>query len=173
MAKEKSSSRSSKNSAADRMPAQQQLDSFLAKYTSEIAVFARRALVKMRRVVPGAVEIVYDNYNALAIGFGPSERASEAIFSVVLYPKNVTLFFLQGAKLPDLDNRLRGSGNVVRHIRLNEAGKPDAKVLDDPEVQRLMEEALRRAKMPMPSGARRRLVIKSVSAKQRPRQPKS
>src|SRR5215813_9810195 len=125
------------------MTPKQQLDKFLSKFTPEVAATARRALTKMRKRLPGAVEIVYDNYNALAIGFGPSERASEAIFSIALYPRYVSLFFLQGAKLRDPSKRLQGSGRVVRHIRLDDLG-----VLDEPEIHRLMDEALRLAKVP-------------------------
>ena len=33
-----------------------------------------------------ALELVYDNYNALAIGYAPTERTSEAIFSIALFP---------------------------------------------------------------------------------------
>ena len=146
-----------------------QLDSFLAKYDPEVEAFARRALAKMRKIVPGAIEMVYDNYNWLVVGFGPSERPSEAIFSIVLPPGRVTLCFLQGAGLPDPAKRLQGSGNVVRNIRLYDAGEPDAKVLDDPEVLALMNVALHRAKVSMPVGARRKLIIRSISAKQRPR----
>src|SRR5271169_5119208 len=115
--------------------AAQQLDSFLAKYDPEDAAFARRALAKMRRIVPGAIEMVYDNYNWLVIGFSPTERPSEAIFSLVLPPGRVTLCFLQGAGLPDPAKRLQGSGNVVRNIRLFNAGEPDGHVLDDPELE--------------------------------------
>jgi hypothetical protein len=149
--------------------AQRQLDSFLDKYTPEVAGFARRALAKMRKLVPGAIEMVYDNYNWLVIGFGPTERPSEAIFSIVMPPGRVTLCFLQGAGLPDPAKRLQGSGNVVRNIRLYDAGEPDGKVLDDPEVRALVNLALNRAKVPMPAEARRKLIIRSVSAKQRPR----
>ena len=148
---------------------EQQLDSFLAKYDPEVEAFARRALAKMRKLVPGAIEMVYDNYNWLVIGFGPSERPSEAIFSLVLPTGRVTLCFLQGVGLPDPAKRLEGSGNVVRNIRLYNAGEPDAKILDDPEVLELINVALNRAKVPMPSGARRKLIIRSISAKQRPR----
>lgn len=91
------------------MTPKQQLDSFLKKYDPEIDRVARRALVEMRQRLPGAAEIVYDNYNALAIGFGPNEKSSLAIFSVVLYPRWVSLFFLQGAKLPDPARRLQGT----------------------------------------------------------------
>lgn len=152
-----------------RGDAQQQLNSFLDKYDPDVAAFARRTLVKMRKLIPGAVEMVYDNYNWLVIGFGPSERPSEAIFSIVLPPGRVTLCFLQGAGLPDPAKRLQGSGNVVRNIRLYEAGKPDAEVLDDSEVRALINVALNRAKVPMPARGRRKLIIRSISAKQRPR----
>jgi hypothetical protein len=149
--------------------AQAQLDSFLAKYDPEVEAFARRALARMRKIVPGAVEFVYDNYNWLVIGFGPSQRPSEAIFSLVLPPGRVTLCFLQGAGLPDPGKRLRGSGNVVRNLRLYNAGEPDARLLDDPEILALINVALNRSKVSMPARPRRQLIIRSISEKQRPR----
>ena len=148
--------------------ATRQLDSFLAKYTPEIEAAARRALAKMRRLVPGAIEMVYDNYNWLVIGFCPSERPSEAIFSIVLPPSHVTLCFLQGAGLPDPAGLLQGSGNVVRNIRLYTSGAVDAKVLD-PEVLSLINVALNRAKVPMPARQRRKMIIRAVAKRQRPR----
>jgi hypothetical protein len=151
--------------------AQAQLDSFLAKYGPEVEAFARRALAKMRKLVPGAVEMIYDNFNWLVIGFSPSERPSEAILSLVLPPGRATLCFLQGAGLPDPAKRLKGSGNVVRNIRLYSAGEPDAKLLDDPEVLALINMALNRAKVPMPAGGRRKLIIRAVAARQKPRRP--
>jgi hypothetical protein len=157
---------SAKTAQAD---AQAQLDSFLAKYDPEVEAFARRALAKMRKLVPGAIEMVYDNFNWLVIGFSPSERPSEAIFSLVLPPGRVTLCFLQGAGLPDPAKRLQGSGNVVRNIRLYKAGETDAKVLDDPEVLALINVALHRAKVPMPDKARRKLIIRAIAARQKPR----
>ena len=77
---------------------QRQLDSFIDKFSPEVAARTREELVGMRSLLPCAIEMVYDNYNALAIGFGPSERASEAIFSLAVFPRWVTLFFLQGAR---------------------------------------------------------------------------
>ncbi len=173
MPSRKSTNRNGKqaSNSFSRADAHSQFDSFLAKYDPEVEAFARRALAKMRKLVSGAVEMVYDNFNWLVIGFSPTERPSEAIFSLVLPPGRVTLCFLQGAGLPDPTKRLRGSGNVVRNIRLYNAGEPDAKVLDDPEVRALINVALNRAKVPMPAGGRprRKLTIRAVSAKQRPR----
>jgi hypothetical protein len=171
MGKAKSSSRGTMDFAdLSTAEARRQLDSFLAKYAPDVEEFARRALAKMRKLVPGAVEMVYDNYNWLVIGFSPTERPSDAIFSLVLPPGGVTLCFLQGAGLPDPARRLQGSGNVVRNIRLYTSGVADAKSLDDPEVLSLINVALNRAKVPMQAKARRKLVIRAVSARQRPRQ---
>jgi hypothetical protein len=148
------------------MTGSEQLESFISRYTPEVAACARRALARMRKRLPGAVELVYDNYNALVIGFGPSERASEAIFSIALYPRWVNLFFLDGATLPDPKGLLRGGGKFVRSIELRDADK-----LDDPEVRKLIDLAVRRAHTPINGSSRRRLVIRSISAKQRPRRP--
>ncbi len=131
-----------------------------------MAKFARRALIKMRKRLPNAIEMVYDNYQALVIGFVPNERPSDAIFSVVVFPRKIALCFLQGAKLPDPHKRLRGSGNVVRNVRVE-----DISVLDDPHVVTLMDEALHRAKVRMDPKQKRKLIIRSISAKQRPRRP--
>lgn len=79
----------------------QQFELFLSRYTPEIQHTAKATLAKMRKRLPGSIELVYDNYNGLVVGFGPTERASDAIFSIVMYPRWVTLFFLQGATLPD------------------------------------------------------------------------
>jgi hypothetical protein len=144
----------------------QQLARFLAKYTPEIAAEGRRALAKMRKRLPGSTEMVYDNYNGLVIGFGPTEKPSLAIFSILLMPDHVTLCFLQGANIPDTNRRLKGGGNLVRHVRL-----VPPSVLDDPEILDLMNTALYRAKVPIDPKARRQLIIKSISAKQRPRRP--
>jgi hypothetical protein len=143
-----------------------ELAGFLAKYDPVVASIARAALSRLRRRLPGATEIVYDNYNALAIGFGPGERTSEAIFSIAVYPRWVSLFFLQGVRLKDPDKLLKGSGARVRHIVLAEAAD-----IDSEKVDALIAAALAVAVRPIDPKAKRQLIIKSVSAKQRPRRP--
>jgi hypothetical protein len=150
----------------NELPPQLQLAGFLAKFTPEIAAQAEEILIRLRVTIPHALELVYDNYNALAIGFGPTERASDAIVSIAIYPRWVSLFFLQAKGLPDPKNILKGGGNVVRHIVLHTAS-----ALDEPAVQALIEEALSRAKTPVHPANTHRVIIKSISAKQRPRRP--
>lgn len=144
-----------------------QLGRFLKKYSPTVAADARAALTRMRQLVPGAVEMVYDNYNALVIGFGPTERASEGVVSLAIFPRWVTLCFIQnGPEIPDPTGLLKGSGSVVRHITLD-----SAKDLEKPAIRTLIKEALALADVPIDPAARRRMVIKSISAKQRPRRP--
>ena len=150
---------------SDKAP-EEQLASFIAKYTPEIGAMARAALARMRSRLPGAIELVYDNYNALAIGFSPTERASDVVFSITLYPRWVSLFFFRGADLPDPQKLLKGSGKQVRHIVLDSAAD-----LDKPAVKALMDRALERSANPLDGANRGRIIIKSISARQRPRRP--
>jgi hypothetical protein len=143
------------------------LEKFIAKYSPEVGAVAHEALAHLRTRLPGAIELVYDNYNALAIGFGPTERASDAILSIALYPRWVNLFFLQGANLPDPHNLLQGSGSRVRRIRLN-----DAATLRKPAVGTLITQALKSAAKPIDPSGNRRIIIKMVLAKQKPRRPR-
>lgn len=146
------------------MTPRQQLKKFIAKYDPAIAAQAKKALVKMRKLVPGANELVYDNYNALVIGFAPGDRASAAIFSIVLYPKYINLFFLHGRDLPDPAKRLQGKGNQVRLIRLE-----SERTLDEPEVRELINLALHRAPVPFDPKQKPRMEIREIAKKQRPR----
>jgi hypothetical protein len=144
---------------------QKQLAGFMAKYTPEVAATATAILKRMRELLPGAIELVYDNYNALVIGFGPTERPSEAVFSIVLNPRYVCLCFIQGAKLRDPTKKLRGSGNQVRNVILE-----SAKDLDSRDVQDFMQQAIAMSPVEFES-AKGKLIIRSVSEKQRPRRP--
>lgn len=149
----------------DKSP-EERLEGFIDKYTPEVGGVARASLARLRALLPGACELVYDNYNALVVGFSPTERASDAVLSIALYPRWVNLFFLNGASLPDPHKLLTGDGKMVRRILLE-----DATDLDKPAVRTLISHALKRADKPLDATSPRRLVIKSVSAKQRPRRP--
>jgi len=140
-----------------------QLRSFLDRFSPEIAALARAARAKLRKRLPGAIEMVYDNYNALVIGFSPTERPSDAILSVVIFPKRVSICFIQGKHLPDPDGVLMGGGNQVRFVRLDE----DARILDTPPLRTLIAEAIDFGETPF--RGRGQLVIRAISRKQRPR----
>lgn len=146
--------------------AEAELEAFIAKFDDDVADAARSLLARMRTRIPGAQVLVYDNYNALAIGFGPSDKAGQAVLSLAVFPRWVTLCFLNGKGLPDPAGLLKGDGSRVRHVRLDPPER-----LDAPEVQALIDAACARAGPPFDPEAEGRLVIKSISAKQRPRRP--
>jgi hypothetical protein len=144
-----------------------QLAGFIAQFDPAIAKLMRSARTALRkRFFPTAVELVYDNYNALAIGWGPNERASEVIVSLGVYARGVSLYFTHGAKLPDPRKLLQGSGNQGRFIRLTSATQ-----LNQHAIASLLHAAIRLGKTPLPTTGRGYTVIKSISAKQRPRRP--
>lgn len=82
--------------------AQQQLAGFLQKYSPDVEKLGRAAIVHMRKRLPGAVTLGYDNYNALPVGFGPpGGKVSQIPLSVGLYPRWATVFFMYGTSLED------------------------------------------------------------------------
>jgi hypothetical protein len=144
-----------------------QLAGFMAKYTPAMAKEGRAALARLRRLVPGAVQMVYDNWGGLVVGFSPTERPSEAVVSILMVPDHVSLCFIQDApELPDPAHLLKGSGNVVRHIKLT-----SARDLDKPAIRALVKAAVARSDVPFDPRRRATLVIRAISKKQRPRRP--
>ena len=146
------------------MTAAAQLAQFIAKFDPPSQKLIRQARRVLRRRFPTANELVYDNYNFFVIGYSPTERPSDTIVSLTAGTSGVGLCFIYGATLRDPQRILLGSGNQTRFIRL-----PSAGVLIRPEVEALITSAIAQAKAPLPATGRGRLIIRSVSAKQRPR----
>ena len=146
--------------------AEQQLSEFVGRYTPKIAAELQRCRAKLRASIPHGYELIYDNYNALVLAFGPSERASAAVVSLAAYPRWLTLFFFNGATLQDPESLLQGKGSRVRSIRLR---APED--LDSPSVHALVAQALTTLSPALAKAPPLRTIIKSVSAKQRPRRP--
>ena len=141
-----------------------QLAGFLDKYDPAVAKLARAALAGLRKQLPGAFQLVYDNYNALAIAFSPRDTSSAALFSIAVYPRWVSLFFAQGARLPDPTMLLKGSGNKMRHVVLTQADD-----IHSPAVESLIAAALDLSGNPFGPDLKGRPIIKAIAAKQRPR----
>src|SRR5262245_18609436 len=143
---------------------EKQLKTFIEKFEPDMQARIRAARKAVRKRLLTAFELVYDNYNFFVIGYGPTERPSEAIVSLACQASGVALCFLDGARLPDPKKVLRGAGKKVRSIKL-----PEIAVLDRPEVEALMKAAIAAAPVAFPRSGTGQLIIRSVSAKQRPR----
>ena len=108
--------KTTKRPAATESP-ESRLNGFIDKFDDAVACQIRAVRKALRKRLPGAVELVYDNYNFFVIGYGPNERASEAVLSIAAQAKGVSICFVQGAKLPDPAGLLSGGGNQVRFLR--------------------------------------------------------
>jgi hypothetical protein len=145
-----------------------QVDGFIAKFDPAVARVIRTSRAALRRRLPTAIEQVYDNYNFLAIGFCTTERTSDCIVALAASAKGVALSFYYGAALPDPEGILLGSGKQNRFVRLESSA-----TLARPSVAALVDAAVARAKTPLPKTGRGYTMVKSVSAKQRPRRERA
>jgi hypothetical protein len=143
----------------------EQLNSFIGKFDPGVAKLIRECRTWMRKRLPTANELVYDNYNFFVIGYGPTERPSECVISLAANSKGVNLNFLYGAGLLDPGKILQGGGGQNRFVRLGEG----AATLARPEVSALLEAAAREMDPPFAKSGTGKLIIRSISKKQRPR----
>ena len=144
--------------------AEKQLAAFIRKFSPTDQRLIRAVRRALRRRFPTANELVWDNYNFFVIGYSPTERPSDAIVSMAARANGVGVCFIHGAKLPDPSKVLLGSGRQTRFLRID-----SPEVLERPEVEALVVAAIAQARVPLPVGGRGKLIIRSVSAKQRPR----
>jgi hypothetical protein len=134
------------------------LNKAIGRYSPTVAAIARASLKKLRARFPGARQVVYERRSSLPIGFAPEHGA--AVFSLVLYPRWVRFFFLEGVAIDDPKRLLEGAGNQVRSIRVDEG----AAILDDPYVRGLMAQALEIAGADLKTGSGQVVVKSKISA---------
>lgn len=153
-----------KAAPAPRKNAEAELAGFIDKFTPEMAASIRAVRAALRKRLPTANELVYDNYNFFVIGYSSTLRPSDSFISLVADGHGVRIAFYWGSKLPDPKGILMGSGSQNRFIRLE-----SARDLSKPAVEALIRAAAAQGKAPLPATGRGILVIRSVSGKQRPR----
>ena len=144
--------------------AEQQLKGFVDKFEPKYQALIRATRRALQKRLPTANELAYDNYNFFALGYCSSERPSDCIVSIAASANGVGLSFYHGATLPDPQRILLGSGNQNRFIRIE-----SAEMLGRPEVGALISAATAQTKTPLPASGGGKLIIRSISVKQRPR----
>lgn len=143
---------------------EKQLKGFIDKFEPKHQDLIRAMRKVLRKRLSTANELVYDNYNFFVIGYCSTERPSDCVVSIAAAASGVGLSFYYGARLPDPHGILLGSGSQNRFLRID-----SAKMLARPEVEALIAAAEAQAKIPMPARGGGKLIIRSVSAKQKPR----
>jgi Domain of unknown function (DU1801) len=156
--------RAKKVGAKTAVSGERQLAGFIAKFDAKNAALIRSVRKALRKRLPTANELVYDNYNFFVIGYCSSERPSDCIVSIAAAAHGVGLSFYYGATLPDPHKLLLGGGSQNRFIRLESAA-----TLARPEVEELIAAAVAKGETPLPRGGKGKLIIRSISKKQKPR----
>jgi hypothetical protein len=141
-----------------------QLKAFVDKFEPAMSKLIYECRLAMRKRFPTANELVYDNYNFFVIGYCTTERPSDCVASLAANSKGVGLSFYHGATLPDPHRILQGSGNQNRFVRLQNAA-----ALVKPEVLELLDAAEMQTNPAFPETGGGKLIIRSISKKQRPR----
>jgi hypothetical protein len=142
--------------------AERQLKGFVDKFEPKYQALIRATRRALQKRLPTANELAYDNYNFFVLGYCSSERPSDCIVSIAAGANGVGLSFYHGATLPDPHRILLGSGNQNRFIRIE-----SAEMLRRPEVGALISAAVAQAKPPLPASGGGKLIISSISVKQR------
>jgi hypothetical protein len=140
---------------------EQQLRGFIAKFEATNQRLIRALRKAMRKRLPAANELVYDNYNFLVIAYCPTKKPTESYFSLGADKNGANLFFgYNGTKLKDSKARLQGKGALNRFVRLE---SPKSLV----QVDDLVAQAIAVSKEP--TQQKGELIIRMISPKQRPR----
>src|SRR6202165_3184329 len=122
---------------------EEQLASFIDKFDPKHAALIRSVRKALRKRLPTANELVYDNYNFFVIGYCSTERPSDCVVSIAAGANGVGLSFYYGATLPDPRKLLLGSGSQNRFIRIQSVS-----TLTRPEVEELIAAAIAQVKRP-------------------------
>lgn len=140
---------------------------FLEPYPAETREVALELRDWMWELYPKCNELIYDNYNFLAFGWGPTDKMSDIFCSIAVGTRGVIFGFMWGVKLDDPKGLLAGGGNQFRSLRVPEFAKfPKA------DVKRLLKQAFElsiaglKGREQSPKG---KTIVKSISpTKRRP-----
>jgi len=146
--------------------ARRSADAELRRLIAQFASAHRRLIDAMRRWLrkrlPTAHELVYDYHDFVVISFSPNERGYEGIFAIRAGANGVRLYFNRGKELADPAKLLQGSGKQTRWILVEGTSTLAA-------VAPLIDEAIARNRVPFARTGRELVIIRSASAKQRPK----
>src|SRR5579872_7635134 len=76
---------------------EEQLAGFIKKFDTKNAALIRSVRKALRKRLPTANELVYDNYNFFVIGYCSTERPSDCMVSLAANAKSIGLSFYHGA----------------------------------------------------------------------------
>lgn len=146
-------------------PPSNELLQFLAVYDAAVGALALALRDIVLEEAPAANEIIYDAYNAVALAYSFTDKWQEGFCHIAVYSRYANLGFQRGAELPDPAGVLKGTGKLIRHIRIASTGN-----LHQPHLRQYLRAALNHSKeTTSKSNAAAKSVVKAISpTKRRP-----
>lgn len=149
-----------------------ELKKFIAPYDEGIQKLAMELRNFVTELVPQANELIWDNYNAVAIAYSKSEQLKDAFCHIALYTQHVNFGFNRGAELTKTGIKLSGKGKLIRHISIK-----DYASFPEQEMKRMVWEAVgiseRRNSALISENKRPKSIVMSISEKKIRPTPKS
>ncbi len=97
-----------------------QLKKFIHPYDEGIQKLTIELRDFITDLVPRANELIWDNYNAVAMAYSKSEKLKDAFCHIAVYSQHVNFGFNRGAELTNSNVKLNGKGKLIRHISLKD-----------------------------------------------------
>jgi len=122
---------------------------------------------------PQTNELIYDNYNAVAFGWSPTDKVGHTFCSIAVgrTSKNIHFGFYWGSELTDPNNILLGKGNQYRYILV-----ADKNSFPQAYIQNLMNEAYLNAEAKVKDKKHIKhgqTIVKSISVQKREKKKKT
>jgi len=137
---------------------ERELLELLRRSDPPVRKLARVARAMLRRELAPCREFIYDMRRRVVFIYSASDRViADGIVQMPLFKSHVTLIFPQGIELDDPAGILHGSGNVMRHVRIEDAGNVDA-----PEVLALVRQARAIAGMKRRKAGESRTIVTTI-----------
>ena len=141
---------------------------FLQPFSEEV----RETVLKLRDFVwdlyPETNELIYDNYNALAFGWSPTEKVGHTFCNIAVGRSNssIQFGFYWGSEINDPKQILLGKGNQYRYIIVK-----NIKEFPEDYIKTLMAEAYKNSLSKVKEKSqivKEKTITKSISEKKRP-----
>lgn len=94
------------------------IEQFFANYdpkVQEICLYLRKVVLEL---LPEMEEILFEGWKNVSYGTGASRGDKDLIIYIAPFKDSVNLGFYRGANLPDEKKLLKGTGKLLRHIKL-------------------------------------------------------
>ncbi len=69
---------------------------------------------------PDTNELIYDNYNAVAFGWSPTDKAGDVFCSIAVFSDHVNFGFNRGVDFDDPGNMILGDGSQYRYLKVKD-----------------------------------------------------